>query len=209
MLQKLRDSQLWWEGPAWLSGPQSGWPVPAEITKNPETAEEEKKCTAMMASVNRQRDVRAAIDLERHSKSERLFRVTAWVMRFAHNLKVSCKGGVRLSGRLKVEELLAAEREWIKSCQLGMKQQANFSQLGNSLGVGEEGGILRCGGRLGNSDLEISTRNPILLLREHKLTETIVRDYHDKVHHCRVRATLAEVRRYWVLKRRQMVKSVR
>ena len=209
MLQKLRDSQLWWEGPAWLSGPQSGWPVPAEITKNPETAEEEKKCTAMMASVNRQRDVRAAIDLERHSKSERLFRVTAWVMRFAHNLKVSCKGGVRLSGRLKVEELLAAEREWIKSCQLGMKQQANFSQLGNSLGVGEEGGILRCGGRLGNSDLEISARNPILLPREHKLTEMIVRDCHDKVHHCGVRATLTEVRtRYWVPKGRQMVKRV-
>ena len=110
---------------------------------------------------------------------------------------------------MKVEELLAAEREWIKPCQLGMKQQANFSQLGNSLGVCEEGGILRCGGRLGNSDLEISARNPILLPREHKLTEMIVRDCHDKVHHCGVRATLAEVRaKYWVPKGRQMVKKV-
>ena len=108
MLQKLRDSQLWWEGPAWLSGPQSGWPVPAEITKTSETEEEEKQCTAM-ASINRPRDISAAIDLEQHNKSKRLFRVMAWVMHFAHNLKVSCKGGVRFSGRLKVEELLAAE----------------------------------------------------------------------------------------------------
>jgi 2C-methyl-D-erythritol 2,4-cyclodiphosphate synthase len=44
--------------------------------------------------------------------------------------------------------------------------------------------VLKCKGRLSNADLEIEAREPMILPREHYLTELIIRDYHNRVHHC-------------------------
>ena len=75
------------------------------------------------------------------------------------------------------------------------------------LNVVEEEGILRCRGRFPESDLDVETKHPILLPKEGKLTEMIIINSHDKVHHSGVRATLAELRsRFWVPKGRQRVK---
>ena len=69
------------------------------------------------------------------------------------------------------------------------------------------GGILICRGRLGNSDLDFEARTPIILPKQHRLTELIIVHCHDKVLHSGVRATLAELRaKYWVPKGRQVVK---
>ena len=73
----------------------------------------------------------------------------------------------------------------------------------------EQDGILRCQGRLGQSDLEVETVTHILLLKEHKLIEMLINDYHSSVHHSGIRATLAEFRtRFWIARGRQVVKKV-
>ena len=65
---------------------------------------------------------------------------------------------------------------------------------------------MRCQGRLGNSDLDFEARTPIILPKQHTLTELIIVHCHDKVLHSGVRATLAELRaKYWVPKGRQVV----
>ena len=49
----------------------------------------------------------------------------------------------------------------------------------------------------------------MVLPRDNTFTELIVWDCHQKVHHCKVRSTLAELRsRFWVIKGRQYVKKV-
>ena len=78
----------------------------------------------------------------------------------------------------------------------------------NSLGIEEEKGILRCKGRFRNSDLEFNAKYPIIIPKEHRLTELIVQQCHKEIHHCGVRATLNRLRtKYWVVKGRQMVKK--
>jgi len=68
---------------------------------------------------------------------------------------------------------------------------------------------LRCECRLVNSDLELDARTLSILPRKHHLTELIVRDCHERVHHSGARATLAQLRlKYWVSKGRQEVKRV-
>lgn len=49
----------------------------------------------------------------------------------------------------------------------------------------------------------------MILPREHRLTRLVIQECHQIVHHCGVRATLAELRsRYWVPKGRQVVKKI-
>ena len=61
---------------------------------------------------------------------------------------------------------------------------SDYQQLVSQLGIVERDGVLKCKGRLSNADLEIEAREPMILPREHYLTELIIRDYHNRVHHC-------------------------
>ena len=60
----------------------------------------------------------------------------------------------KLIGGLTVEESFNAEKQLISSTQIGLKKQPNFQQLVKSLGLESNDEILRCHGRLLNSDLD-------------------------------------------------------
>ena len=88
-----------------------------------------------------------------------------------------------------------------------MKSRSDYQQLVSQLGIVERDGVLKC--RVGDADLEIEAREPMILPKEHYLTELIIGDCHNRVHHCGLRATLAELRcRFWVPRGRQVVKRV-
>ena len=89
------------------------------------------------------------------------------------------------------------------------KKQSNFDQLASKLGIVKQGEILRCEGRLVNSDLDLEARRPFILPRRHHLTKLIIRDSHERLHLSGVRATLAKLHsKYWVPKGRQEVTGV-
>ena len=68
----------------------------------------------------------------------------------------------RRTGKLEVRELNEAELELIKSAQDKLKKQSNFEQLVSKLGIVKQGEILRCEGRLVNSDLDLEARRPFI-----------------------------------------------
>ena len=149
------------------------------------------------------------IDVNNYSTLQRLVRVTAWIRRFVDNAKASAKQEEKGAERLGVDELKCAESEWLKTVQSDLKKQDNFKQLVSELGIKEDRDILRCEGRLVNSDLESEARKPVVLPRQHRFTRLVVEECHQRVHHSGVRATLSELRsRFWVLKGRQAVKQI-
>lgn len=75
-----------------------------------------------------------------------------------------------------------------------MQNSSDIKKTSKNLDIRSMNGILVCHGRLENSDLEIESRFPIILPKDHKFTELVVRDCHSLVKRCKVRATLAEVR---------------
>ena len=90
-----------------------------------------------------------------------------------------------------------------------MRSRSDYKQLVSQLGLVERDGVLRCKGRLCIADLEKEARQPIILPKEHWLTEVILRECHQKVHHRGLRTTLAKLRsRSWVPRGRQVVKKV-
>ena len=205
----LNESELWWKGPKWLSGPTCSWPATEEILETDECLTEVKKTVVMKTQVEETFRLENVININAYSKIEKLIRVIALVKRFINNLKVIIEGRMAALGTLKVEETMMAECTLIKAAQASLKSRSDYQQLVSQLGIVERNGVLRCKGRLSDADLEIEAREPMILPKEHYLTELIIRDSHNRIHHCGLRATLAELRsRFWVPKGRQVVKRV-
>ncbi|XP_048580440.1 uncharacterized protein LOC125561134 [Nematostella vectensis] len=175
LASKLESSALWWNGPHWLTGPEQGWPA-LQIERTPAGAEEEKGTISMVVNTRVPKsDISSVINPNNFSNCSKLFKVTAYVRRFMHNVRAE-KVEDRMTGRLSRKEMTNAELEWIKSAQVDLKQQATFNQVTKQLDLVEEAGLLRCRGRLGNSELATDARMPIILPRDHRLTELVILD---------------------------------
>ena len=131
-------------------------------------------------------------------------KVTALVLRAVEKFKVKGAGQTK---PLSSKDLSDTERLWIKEVQKSVFRETSLKlQLNLFL---DEGGLWRCGGRLGNADLPYSTRYPILLPRDHPVTPLIVSDAHRRVLHNGLRDKLTEVRtRFWIVKGRSLVRRI-
>ena len=219
----LKHNKLWWHGPLWLSQGESSWPQESKrIISTPESESEKKvsSVNVMVVEYSETRSINLVFDINRYSSLRKLVRITALVLHFINKLK-SRKIGVpqhdsneskdkEISSALSRAELINAENAWVKAAQADLRQQDNFEQLKTTLNIIEdENGMLRCLGRLENSDLDEYARRPFILPKEHGLTNLVIKDCHTRVHHSGLRASLAELRsRYWVPRARQIVKKL-
>ena len=68
--------------------------------------------------------------------------------------------------------------------------------------------LLRCRGRVNNSQLSLSSKNPLLLLCRHPLVTLLIRHTHEVAKHSGVSQTLTLLReKYWVLKGCQVIRK--
>ena len=150
-------------------------------------------------------------------QNSKLLWVTAIVVKFI-KLCLEDRGSRVKSGTLElaVQDLQSAEELWIRSIQrqafsneyqnlLDNKKEVFFKHLNLFL---DENGIICCKGRLGNANVSCAN-DPILLTPKHWFSTLIIRDYHNQVHHDRIRDTLNSIRgKYWIIKGREAVKGV-
>ena len=205
----LKESELWWQAPKWLSQGEQGWPKRFQI-ENPDGIEEErKKVITLSVHIEEQKGISKIIDIDSFSALHRLLRVTALVMRFIRNCRNKKEGTEISVGNVKAEEMKEAERLWILDCQSGLQNDSKFQKVSKQLGIVKKDGVYICVGRLDNSDLEIEAKNPIFLPKDHRFAKLIVLYCHETVHHSRVKGTLAELRsRFWITQGRQFVKKI-
>ena len=205
----LNSSKLWWEGPEWLRKGESEWPATLLLKDSKEIGVERKMACVHQVVAENERKIGNAIDINRFSSLGRLLRVTAWVKRFCHKIRNGRASANLIEGPLTAAEVKEAEIEWIKEAQAMLKKAPNFEKTKIQLGIFEEGNLMFCRGRLEHSELDLGSKFPIILPKEHRLTQLIVLECHKRVHHLKVRATLAEFRsRFWVTKGRQFVKKI-
>ena len=204
--KSLYDNRLLWEGPQWLKGSMGSWPSHTIENEPSEVNMERKKEIVLMTTVEEPMLISQVVDINRYSTLGKLLRVTAYFQRFISNLKNKLTKNEVNVGRLSFDEIEKAEMEWIKCSQKGLKDNSDYKKYKEQLGIVSENGILVCKGRLEFSELEMSTKTPIILPKNTRFTMLVVMDFHQKVHHCKVNATLAELRtRFWVTKGRQYV----
>lgn len=95
----LRKADLWWNGPRWLSGPQEEWPSNPEETETQESTLESKKGVVMMLNAKEQPSAENPIDVQKYSKVNKLYRVTAYIRRFISNINARRRGGSKIERR--------------------------------------------------------------------------------------------------------------
>ena len=160
---KLKDNTLWWKGPSWLAGPKDGWPMKNEIEATGESQSEAKQAVVLDANVEKVPSLENVLDIRRFWSLCKLVRVTSFIVRFVNNLKARVKKEEMQVDILKPREISAAEDPLIKAAQVRLKEATDYANLVKQLGLVERERVLRCSGRLGNSDLPVEAREPIIL----------------------------------------------
>lgn len=215
---------MWWKGPAWLQSSPKNFPnfgtvsdeeFPEECSREFKETERNSENVAHIATtVNLTKELTwirttrltEAIDCEQFNDATKLFRVTVLSLKFFKNIKAARnqrKEPQDTTPTLTVEDISETKSLWIREIQGPMKHEKNFENLKQQLGLySGQDDILRCKGRL-----DIATRYPILLSRQHHVTRLIVEACHRKVNHGGVKEILVELRsEYWAPKGRQLVK---
>lgn len=240
-VQNLSENQLWWVGPTWLRQEISEWIKPYEEVDDKTKQEYEselkkqktqKASSSLQVSEHRTESYTAyftgnamplGIDCERYSSLSKLFRVTAYMLRFIRMLQklVTDKNAEKTdnnkSNFLTSGELAAAENIWLVYIQRKHFQEVftaiatnKANNLQRQLGIYlDDNGILRCKGRLEHADLSEAARHPILLPKNDRLTTLIIETIHKQKFHCGTSQTLGHVRhRFWIPQGRAVVRLV-
>ena len=203
---ELSVNKLWRNGPECLQMSISASSLPDEI---PEPCIEEmtafsRRGVHSLLTHTGILDMSCVIDCKRYCTAQRLYRITAYILKFISMLRKRAQ-----SPELTIQDIAEAERLWILDCQSTLVKDKNFPMWETQFNLlKDDSQIIRCGGRLQNANLPFSSKHPILLNKKHYLTYLIVKNAHKRVQHNGVKETLTEVRsKYWIVGGRSLVKS--
>lgn len=155
--------------------------------------------------------------LHKYSSILRLKRITAYVLRFINNIRNSKLRNQ--SDVLNTSELEAAERFWIRYVQGvefanvidGVRKNKSFSCESSMASLNpylDEHNILRVGGRLGQSNLDLDQKHQIILPQKNTLTQLIISDVHNSSLHGGVNLMLNILRqKYWIVGARSLLRK--
>ena len=164
------------------------------------------------------------INIKRFGDLTKLLRLTALVVKFVTNLKNKVRNVTKPeNGRevLNALDLTKAEELWIRAVQASsFAEEIKFLQnhrqnkatppsYVTQFGLFLDQGVMKCKGRMNNSELPANARNPILLPAKHEFVWLIIKDVHESTHHSGIRDTLTTIReRFWILRGREAVKQM-
>lgn len=210
--QQLKISDLWWLGPKFILKDEQFWPAKSiKILSEPPLPETRKpKLFNFVNTIYADQSI-----FEKFSDLSKLNKVFAYVLRFLHN----CRNKSKLTGNLTLNETNNALNILIKMSQrndfkdeisdLIKNRQVGKKSKTLSLSPFIKDDIIHVGGRLSNSKLTQDRKHPILLPKDHNLTNLIIKFYHEINLHASVQSTLSAVRyRYWPLHGKSCVKKI-
>ena len=145
------------------------------------------------------------IFVSKFSTLSKLLSVTAYVLRFVHNLRKPSKK----TGALTPPELHNVRNESIKNCQQVTYHKEISRVLSKSFPrtalvrqlrlFFDNTGLLCCGGRIHNAPVSESAKLPHLLPPKDPFTELVIHDTHIRQLHAGVNSTLTALRLgYWI-----------
>ena len=184
---ELSCSHLWRKGPDWLLDPIDSTETTHEDVANAVYTEEclqemkrqDRNQVAHSLLVTRDCGLSCLIKCEDYSSLDRLLRVTALVLRYIRILKSRSQRSIPIEGATTLCDIDQARLCWIQESQAMLTQDVKFPSWKHQFSLFLDGSqIWRCGGRMSNSDLPLSSQNPILLDKRHHLARLVVLDAH-------------------------------
>ncbi|XP_055604650.1 uncharacterized protein LOC129752888 [Uranotaenia lowii] len=212
------SSDSWFRGPAFLWESEQTWPQPKAV----KTTTEELRVSCVHSGTIVL--VEPLVEFTKFSKWERLVRTMAYIYRWQN---LAMKGNV--SGFLKQDELLAGESAVFRLCQLqAFSAEINVLKRNQTLSKEQriplaktsvilklspyldENDVLRVDSRVGAAkNVASNLKFPVILPRNHYVTELIVNYYHRKYLHCNSETVVNELRQcFYISQLRPVVKRI-
>ncbi|XP_044573752.1 uncharacterized protein LOC123257853 [Drosophila ananassae] len=152
--------------------------------------------------------------IDRVSSWPKLLRILAYVLKFIRRTRRKSN-----TATLTLEEIHDARILYLRHAQ--DEFQADYKRLLNQQDLGNKSklrtlspqidkhGLLRVGGRLGNSELPADVQHPIIMPKSHRITKLILEHEH-RIHlHPGVSALFVIARqRYWVFGARNLIRKI-
>lgn len=205
---QLESSSLWWQGPSFLDKDESCWPQTFNQTLENELPElKSHTCTLD----------EPFLDFSKYSDAQKLKRIFAYVLRFAHNCR---KPENKRKDYLQIHEINNSLTLLIKIAQQqSFPSEINTLKLGNSLTLKsnllqlapfvDNTGVLRVGGRLDNSDCDFNKKHPALLNGKHHFTKMLMENEHLRLFHAGPQLLLSSFReQFWPISGRILARSI-
>ncbi|UYV61696.1 hypothetical protein LAZ67_1005939, partial [Cordylochernes scorpioides] len=220
MPQDLVNHRIWWRGPIWLQENNVRY-IPSSSTQvNLNIIQEvgEGQVLDQTTLIQNSETMLNLEFIERYSTMTKLIRITAWCWRFYYNCLLF--DPIRQKGPLTTRELTKAIQVLVKSIQqvefcteiklLKLNKQLPLSNKLTSLNPFlDTQGLLRVGGRLKYSYLNENQKFPLLLPKNHHITNLIIDNIHRKYLHAGPQLVLSILRKnYWILGARDAVKKI-
>ncbi|UYV60592.1 hypothetical protein LAZ67_1001615 [Cordylochernes scorpioides] len=221
MPQDLVNHRIWWRGPIWLQENNVRY-IPSSPTQvNLNIIQEEVGEGQVLDQTTLIQNSETILNLEfieRYSTMTKLIRITAWCWRFYYNCLLF--DPIRQKGPLTTRELTKAIQVLVKSIQqvefcteiklLKSNKQLPLSNKLTSLNPFlDTQGLLRVRGRLKYSYLNENQKFPLLLPKNHHITNLIIDDIHRKYLHAGPQLVLSILgKNYWILGARDAVKKI-
>ncbi|EGT53729.1 hypothetical protein CAEBREN_31877 [Caenorhabditis brenneri] len=197
------DNCMWWKGPDFIQGEVSKWSQELSLFQLPQIS-------TMCVRVE-EVPTETIFNCEATNNYRKMCRIVAYAVRFLNikfrklseesrktlETKFPAIKAAESSSIIWAEELKSAETLLLRDQQKAIsKDQLKKVQ---NLGIVENAkGLLVCKGRLENSDLEDSAKNPILIMPNTRISKQIIDDCH-KPFHSSVDQTIDTVRRkFWI-----------
>ena len=218
--KKLISRRRWWNGPGFLSHLEDQWPT-TEVGGLPDEDPEVRSGLQVLQATTQtevEENIKGLTRMCQYFSSwNQLQRSVGWLIRFGKWIKSRRK--LEQKGRLSLEELDQAtlvitrtvQKECfakeIANCRIG-KPVLKSSRLRNLRPVLVEG-VLRVGGRLQEAPvLTFEEKHPIILPRNHHVSDLVTRHCHKTLAHAGREQTVAETRKgFWIIGGRGLAKK--
>lgn len=208
----LKENELWWNGPSWLTQHHDDWPQ----SKQSDLQELPERRKTKLALVVTNQQVQIAI-LEKYSSIIKLINVVAYCLRFKLNSLSAPED--RKGGMLTVVERNKALQNLVKIAQQEFQEDLDtlrkrgivegHSKLLTLNPFLDQDDVIRVGGRLKHSNLSYDQKYPIILPNKHRLTELLIQQEHESLLHAGPQAVLASIRQsYWPIHGLTAVKRI-
>ena len=206
----LAQSNLWWTGPHWLHDDQSSWPDTAPQEEEPL----ERRTNIHVLTVVKEPDNKL-ISVEGFNDIRKVFRIVAYVIHFVQ----------RLQRKTRTDQLHPDKVNQAKFHVLRIDQQENFpteykqlkekqsllkkNQLQNLAPFFDpDYNVIRVGGRVSKSLYSESKKFPLLVSKNSKLVNLIIRQFHEASLHGGGQLTLNLIRQeYWITQAKPLVNN--
>ena len=208
--RKFQSNSLWFHGPEWLSS-EAQWPEQKSMV----VSNGDVVCPISVQNDPSESPATRFLDPQSYSSLAHLLRVTTIMFRFINNLYQRRGVDHQLDSAL-VFWIKCAQAEsyspvirLLKDAESPSPQSLRNHKIVKDLGLYlDPKGVLRCRGRLQNSELEYAAKHPVLLPKTSWLSQLIILEAHATVLHGGVSDTLTHIRQqFWIPQGRQSVKT--